>query len=84
MSPRADDDRAEAPATLEQVRTAQDEALRVLAGIPEVVGFGIDRAPGGFILKVNLTAPSAAVPATIGGLRVEVEVRAGAAKKKNR
>ena len=74
MTRRSDKDRADPPATLEQVRAAQDEARRVLAGIPEVTGFGIDRAPGGFVLRVNLRAATTAVPAVIGGLHVQVEI----------
>jgi hypothetical protein len=74
MSRRAEDeDRADPPATLEQVRQAQDEARRILAGIPEVSGFGIERGPGGFVLKVNLTAPTDAVPDAIGGIPVRTE-----------
>jgi hypothetical protein len=80
MSRRSEDeDRADPPATLEQVRQAQDEARRILAGIPEVSGFGIERGPGGFVLRVNLTAPTDAVPETIGGVSVRTEV-AGTAK----
>jgi hypothetical protein len=82
MSRRTEDeDRADPPATLEQVRQAQDEACRILAGIPEVSGFGIERGPGGFVLKVNLTAPSDGVPGTIGGVPVRTEVVAPAKKR---
>lgn len=81
MSRRSEDeDRADPPATLEQVRQAQDEACRILAGIPEVRGFGIERGPGGFVLKVNLRAPSDGVPGTIGGVPVRTEVVAPAKK----
>lgn len=81
MTRRADNDRADPPATLEQVRAAQAQARKVLAAIPEVNGFGIARAPGGFVLKVNLTAPTDAVPEMIGGVKVRTEV-VGPVKKR--
>ncbi len=62
------------PVALEDARRAQDRAARVLKAIPEVNGFGIAREGEGFVLKVNLTSATDAVPAAIEGVPVRTEV----------
>jgi hypothetical protein len=62
------------PRPFEDARRARERAREALAGIPEVNGFGIAREAGGFVLKVNLDAPTDAVPATIAGVPVRTEV----------
>ncbi len=62
------------PVPLEEARRAQDHAARLLKAIPEVNGFGIAREGEGFVLKVNLAAPTDAVPAVIDGVPLRTEV----------
>ena len=63
--------------TLDQARAAKSKALTLLQDASAVVGIGIARRNGGYCVKVNVShAPAAAeaVPATIDGVPVSVEV----------
>jgi hypothetical protein len=61
-------------ATLAQARAARDEARAQLGRRPEVTGIGITRHGRGYAVKVNLTAPSDAIPTEILGVPVRTEV----------
>ena len=63
--------------TLDQARAAKSKALALLQDAPAVVGVGIARRNGGYCVKVNVShAPAVpeAVPASIDGVPVRVEV----------
>jgi hypothetical protein len=63
--------------TLDQARAAKSKALTMLQDASTVVGVGIARRNGGYCVKVNVShAPAAAeaVPETIDGVPVRVEV----------
>jgi hypothetical protein len=63
--------------TLDQARAAKSKALTMLQDASAVVGVGIVRRNGGYCVKVNVShAPAAAeaVPASIDGVPVRVEV----------
>jgi hypothetical protein len=63
--------------TLDQARAAKSKALTLLQDASAVVGVGIARRNGGYCVKVNVShAPAAteAVPASIDGVPVRVEV----------
>ena len=64
-------------ATLEQARAAKERAKALFARAGTVVGVGINRVGDGFGVKVNLSAappPDAALPESIDGVPVRVEV----------
>jgi hypothetical protein len=63
--------------TLDQARAAKGKALTLLQDAPAVVGVGIARRNGGYCVKVNVShalAVAEAVPASIDGVPVRVEV----------
>lgn len=64
-------------ATLEDARSAKQEAKRRVGTTAEVVGVGLTRAKtgGGYAVKVNVKRkPDAPVPATVQGVPLVVEV----------
>lgn len=64
-------------ATLEDARSAKEEAKRQVAATADVVGVGLTKAKkgGGYAVKVNVKkAPDAPVPATVRGVPLVVEV----------
>lgn len=65
-----------AGAPLDQARRAKEDVKALVAGDPAVAGIGLARQAGGWGVKVNLVraAPSLAVPASIDGVPVTVEV----------
>lgn len=65
------------PVTLEQAQAAKQSALRRLGTIAQVVGVGISRVAGEYVIKVNLSEPielGNELPTEIDGVRLRVEV----------
>ncbi len=63
--------------TLEEARAAKPKALEAFAPLVSVVGIGITRIGGGYGVKVNLEnapSPEVALPASVAGVPVRVEV----------
>ena len=61
----------------EQAQAAKQSALRRLGTIGQVVGIGISRFAGEYVIKVNLSepvGPGTEFPAEIDGVRLRVEV----------
>ena len=61
----------------ERARAAKERAKVLFARLASVGGVGINRVPGGFGVKVNLSEaapPDADLPETIDGVPVTVEV----------
>lgn len=73
-------------ASLSQARAAKSEALKVFRRIGEVVGVGLVKLGNGYGVKVNLqSAPtSAAVPSSVKGVPVTVEVTGPIRKRSGR
>ena len=64
-------------ATLEDARSAKEEAKRQLAAKADVVGVGLTKAKkgGGYAVKINVKKkPAEPVPETVQGVPVVVEV----------
>ena len=63
-------------ASLDQARAAKPAALKIFRRIGEVVGVGLVRLGDGYGVKVNLQSrpTSAAVPESVNGVPVRVEV----------
>ncbi|MGY1619086.1 hypothetical protein ACI797_20275 [Geodermatophilus sp. SYSU D00691] len=57
-------------------RAAKSALAQRLSAEPAVVGIGLSRAAGGYVLKVNLADAAAAgrVPGVVDGVRVVTEV----------
>lgn len=63
------------PFTLEEARAAKVAAKRELAGNHDVVGVGLTKAKGSYLVKINVrSATVASFPATIQGVPLVVEV----------
>jgi hypothetical protein len=65
------------PSTLDEARAAKQRAFEVFSPLAEVVGIGITRIDHGYGVKVNLREPpepDVALPATVDGVPVRVEV----------
>lgn len=63
------------PATIVEARAAKQALADLLRGLPELRGIGIALVPGGFGVKVNLSASAAiAIPGEIDGVPVVVEI----------
>ena len=71
------------PPTLQEARAAKSKALDLFNGLAKVVGVGITRIDGGYGVKVNLEnkpAPEVALPASVAGVPVFIEI-VGLARK---
>lgn len=63
--------------SLDQARSAKQNALSTFSHLVEVIGVGITRHEGGYAVKVNLRAPPAdgvSLPSKIDGVPVCIEV----------
>lgn len=63
--------------TLEQAQAAKQSVLRRLGTLAQVVGVGISRVGGEYVIKVNLSEPiepGTELPTEIDGVRVRVEI----------
>jgi hypothetical protein len=63
--------------TLDQARSAKQQALSAFSQLADVVGVGITRHGDGYAVKVNLRHPPATgvdLPKDIDGVPVQVEV----------
>lgn len=63
--------------TLDEARAAKPRALEIFGRLAPVVGVGITRIDGGYGVKVNLgepPAPGVALPDTVEGVGVRVEI----------
>lgn len=67
---------------LEKARSAQKVATLQLRRLPEVVGIGIAKQEGAYVLKVNLTSEvgPGTIPTEVDGIPVTIEV-VGAIRK---
>ncbi len=65
-----------AAATIEQARSAKDQARRELAQLPGVVGIGLMRHGAGYAVKVNCAEAMAAqaLPEQLSGVPLVIEV----------
>lgn len=60
---------------LKRAQAAQDRLVATIGGKPEVIGVGIVRADGGYMLKVSVGTATArdAVPREVDGVTVRVQ-----------
>ena len=55
-------------------RAAKDKLRHALGRNPNVVGIGVAKRDGGYVVKVNLTRADSTVPASVDSVAVEREV----------
>ncbi len=60
---------------LKRAQAAQDRLAEQLSGNPEVIGIGLTRADGGYVVKVNVRTEQAheSIPAEVDGVSVRVQ-----------
>jgi len=71
--------------TLAQARAAKAKALQVFSKLGDVVGVGLVKLDGGYGVKVNLQSQpkTAALPRSVAGVPVTVEVTGPIRKRRN-